>query len=126
MHAHQLLISLSSSLAILKMLPSRLPALPRLPLLLLTHGWMSDLMYDLFYLSLPSLSLILPNPAQRLSISWMSSVSPCLTALQPLKGRKEENMVHGAEAGTLSVLHLNLCVSRSWRCHVMSESTNSL
>lgn len=46
--------------------------------------------------------------------------------MQSLKGRKEENVVHGAEADTLSMLHLNLCVSESWRRHVTAESTNSL
>lgn len=46
--------------------------------------------------------------------------------MQSLKGRKEENVVHGAEADTLSMLHLNLCVSENWRCRVTAESTNSL
>ena len=35
-------------------------------------------------------------------------------------------MVRGAETHTLSMLHLNLCVSKSWRCRVTAESTNSL
>lgn len=43
-----------------------------------------------------------------------------------LKGRKEENVVRGAEADALGMLHLNLCVSESWRCRVTAESTNSL
>lgn len=46
--------------------------------------------------------------------------------MRSLKGRKEENVVCAADADTLSMPHLNLCVSESWRCHVTTESTNSL
>lgn len=120
-----------------KKLPSHLPDPLRPPVLCSPHAWLDKLTScTVSFFPLPPLPLILANPAQRLSISWMNNLSPSYNPALRLtkqrrefcslsKGREEENVAQGAEAAALSMLHLNPCASEGWRCGVTAESTST-
>lgn len=122
-----------------KKLPSHLPDPLRPPLLCSPHAWLdkpTSCMISFFPLPpLPVLNSSKPRSEAKHKLDEQSLpvLQPCPMSdqaeegiLQPLKGKKEENVVQGAETDTLSTLHSKPCVSEGWRCRVTAESTDSL
>lgn len=111
-------------------LPRHLPDPLRPPLPCSPHAWLDKLtscMISFFPLPpLPVLNSSKPrSEAQhKLDEQSLPVLQPCPASdqaeegiLQPVKGREEENVAQGAEAGS--------ACSTLWRCRVTADSTNS-